>query len=273
MTNDSKLEKNAEQIVQSRGITAPEDIDLEAIALTLGAKVRERPLTGSEARVIGNNDMAIITINSQSNFERKRFSLGHEIGHWQLHRGMVFACLHEDIGNPSGKTKQKEREADRFSANLLMPWFLFKPIAQSFAHADFKAISELSRRFQTSFIATAIRLVESNVFPTIIVCHDQEKRLWFKGSTDIPDRWFPQDAVDPDSYAFDILYGRAEKNTRQQKVRAASWFDRVEASDYEVLEQSAPYIDRKVITLLEFFEENMLEEYEASFKGIDDLRW
>ncbi len=179
MTSNSKLEKNAEQIVQIRGIKAPENIDLEAIALTLGAKVKERPLTGSEARIIGNNDKAIITLNSKSNLERKRFSLGHEIGHWQRHRGMDFACLHEDIGNPSGKTKQKEREADRFSANLLMPWFLFKPIAQSYAHVDFKAISELSSRFQTSFIATAIRFVESNVIPTIIVCHDQRKRQWF----------------------------------------------------------------------------------------------
>lgn len=273
MTNNSKLEKNAEQIVQIRGIKAPEDIDLEAIARTLGAKVKERPLVGCEARIIGNNDEAIITINSRSNFERKRFSLGHEIGHWQLHRGMDFACLHQDIGNPSGKTKQKERDADRFAANLLMPWFLFKPIAQSLAHADFKAISELSRRFHTSFVATAIRFVESNVMPTMIVCHDQQKRQWFNRSKDIPERWFPKDTVDPDSFAFDILYGGAERNSRQQKVSAASWFDRAEATDYEILEQSAPYIDGQVITLLEFFEENMLEEYEAAFKGKDQLRW
>lgn len=260
MINYSKLEKNAEQLVQIRGIKKPEDIDPEAIALTLGAKVKERLLTGSEARIIGKNDTAIITINSKGNLERKRFSLGHEIGHWQLHRGMNFSCLHEDIGNPSDKTKQKEREADRFSANLLMPWFLFKPIAQSFAHADFKAISDLARRFQISFVATAIRFVESNVIPAMIVCHDKQKRQWFKRSKDIPERWFPQDTVDHDSFAFDILYGGSERNTRQQKVSAASWFDRTEAADYEIFEQSTPYIDGQVITLLEFFEEGMLED-------------
>lgn len=272
MTNNSKLEKNAEQIVQIRGIKTPEDLNLEAIARTLGATVKERPLIGCEARIIGNNDKAIITINSKSTIKRKRFSLGHEIGHWQLHRGMDFACLHEDIGNPSGKTKQKEREADRFAANLLMPWFLFKPIAQSFAHADFKAISELARRFQTSFVATAIRFVESNVIPAMIICHDQEKRQWFKSSTDIPERWFPKDTLDHDSFAFDILYGDAESNTRQQKVSAASWFDRSEAVDYEVLEQSAPYIDGQVITLLEFFEESMLEDQRTS-KKVHVFHW
>lgn len=265
MTNSSKLEKNAEQIIRTRGIKTPEDINLEAIARTLGAKVNERPLIGSEARIIGNNDKAIITINSNSTLKRKRFSLGHEIGHWQLHRGMDFACLHEDIGNPSDKTKQKEREADRFAANLLMPWFLFRPIARSFSHADFKAVSELSCRFQTSLVATAIRFVESNVVPAMIVCHDQEKRQWFKRSKDIPERWFPRDTVDHDSYAFDILYGKAEENTHQQKVSAESWFDRAEAADYLVLEQSAPYIDGKVISLLEFFEEGMLEDYHENF--------
>jgi Zn-dependent peptidase ImmA (M78 family) len=272
MTSNSKLEKDAEQIIQTRGIKAPEDIDLEAIALTLGAKVNERSLTGCEARIIGNNDTAIITINSKSNLERKKFSLGHEIGHWQLHRGINFACLHEDIGNPSGKTKQKEREADRFSANLLMPWFLFRPISQTFAHADFKAISELARRFQTSFIATAIRFVESNVIPAMIVCHDKEKRQWFKRSKDIPERWFPQDTVDHDSFAFDILYGGTGRNTRQQKVSARSWFDRTEAADYEIFEQSTPYINGQVITLLEFIEEGMLEDLHQQ-KSQNNYRW
>lgn len=273
MTSNFKIERSAEQIVQTRGIKVPEDIDLEAIALTLGAKIKERPLNGGEARIIGNNNEAIITINSKSNYKRKRFSLGHEIGHWQLHRGKNFSCIHKDIGNPSGKVKRVEREADEFAANLLMPWFLFKPVAQSFSHANFEAISDLSCRFQTSFIATAIRFVESNVIPTMIVCHDQKKRQWFKGSKDIPDRWFPQDTVDHESFAFDILYGKLDKNMRQQKVSASSWFNCREAADYEILEQSTSYIDGKVITLLEFFEEDMLEEYEASSAGIDDFHW
>ncbi len=81
----------------------------------------------------------------------------------------------------------------------------------------------------------------------------------FKRSKDIPDRWFPQDTVDHDSSVFDILYGKLDKDMRQQRISASSWFDRSEAADYEILEQSTSYIDGKVVTLLEFLEEDMLE--------------
>ena len=88
-------------------------------------------------------------------------------------------------------SKEKEREADQFSADLLMPWFLFKPIARDFENADFNTVLELRKRFKTSESATAIRLVESDIFPTVLICHDQNKRQWFKRSNDIPRHWFP----------------------------------------------------------------------------------
>ena len=128
------------------------------------------------------------------------------------------------------------------------------------------AMPELSHRFQTSFVATAIRFVECNVIQSIIVCYNKEKRLWFKRSKDVPDRWFPQDAVDPDSYTFDILYGMAEKNTRQQKVSATSWFDRAGASGYEVLEQSSPYIDGKPLLCWIFLKKTCLKNMRHHLK-------
>lgn len=64
----------------SIGVTYPAEIDLEAIAWTMGAKVRYRPLDGCEARIIGRDDQAIITINERSPPRRQRFSLAHEIG-------------------------------------------------------------------------------------------------------------------------------------------------------------------------------------------------
>ncbi len=176
------IEKNAEQIVKSRGISTPEELDLSAIAYTLGVTVKESPLVGCEARIIGAGERAIVTVNSKSNLERRRFSLGHELGHWQLHRGRSFLCLPQDIGNPQDKAKSLERQADSFSADLLMPWFLFQPVAQSYSHANFKTVSEIAKRFKTSLTATSLRLIDSNSFPALLVCHDQHRRLWFKSS-------------------------------------------------------------------------------------------
>src|SRR3984893_11395380 len=86
----------AERLLQELGITEPGEIDLEAIAFHLGASVRYRKLDGCEARIIGCNDAAIITIGEDSSHRRKRFSLAHEIGHWTHHKGQTLVCRVEE---------------------------------------------------------------------------------------------------------------------------------------------------------------------------------
>jgi hypothetical protein len=58
----------AERLLQELGVTEPGEIDLEAIAFHLGAHVRYRTLDGCEARIIGSNDTAIITVNERSSY-------------------------------------------------------------------------------------------------------------------------------------------------------------------------------------------------------------
>lgn len=258
------LEKDAEQIVKSRGISTPEELDLAAIAFTLGVTVKESPLVGCEARIIGAGERAIVTVNSKSNLERKRFSLGHELGHWQLHRGRSFLCLPQDIGNPQDKTKRLERQADSFSADLLMPWFLFRPIAASYPHANFKTVSEVAARFKTSLTATSLRLIDSNSFPALLVCHDHHGRQWFKSSRDVPSRWFPRDRVEPESTAFSLLYGKGSKPSSPAKVDATAWFDRPEAENFEVIEHTIRISEGKVLCIIELFDEEMLEDQAAT---------
>ncbi|MDA3789212.1 MAG: ImmA/IrrE family metallo-endopeptidase [Desulfobacula sp.] len=268
-------ETSAEQIILQSDIATPEEINLEAIALTLGAEVKRRPLTGCEARILGRGNDAIITVNLNSIKERQRFSIGHELGHWQCHRGESFECSKNDIGNLKKSSNQKEREADAFSADLLMPWFLFKPIARNFARADFNAVFKIGERFRTSLGATATRLIESSIFPAILICHDKNGRQWFRRSSDIPQRWFPQKNLIPESSAFDIVYGKAKSDTEQIEVCASAWFDRREAERYEILEHSISYGAERSLTLLEFFEVDMLEEHEMTEppRGLDALRW
>ena len=86
----------AERLLQDLGISEPQEIDLEAIAFHLGARVRFRKLEGCEARIIGCNDAAIITIDHGCSLTRKRFSLAHEIGHWTHHRGQTLVCRVEE---------------------------------------------------------------------------------------------------------------------------------------------------------------------------------
>ena len=133
----------AEQVLAELGITDPSEIDLEAIAWTLGAHVRYRPLDTCEARIVGRGDRAVITVNDRSHPRRQRFSIAHEVGHWRYHRGRLLVCQADNVGRGGGGRPLSERTADNFATHLLMPGYLFDPIARSHP-------SSPSRRFASS---------------------------------------------------------------------------------------------------------------------------
>ena len=105
---------HAEEYLMRHGVSDPHHIDLEALAWTMGAKVRYRRLESCEAKITGIADRAIITIDDLFGVRRARFSLAHKIGHWQRHRNQILSCSNQDIGAVNGKGAAKEREADRY---------------------------------------------------------------------------------------------------------------------------------------------------------------
>lgn len=248
----------AEKLLKSYGITEPKEIDLEAIAFDLGVKIRLRHLQGCEARIVGSEERAIVSLNKRGSEERRRFSLAHELGHWHHHRGQRLTCRVDDY-QPFHK-KRTEQLADDYAASLLMPTYLFNPLANQFKKPTFKTIDALKEEFQSSFTATSIRLADSDLWPTMIVCHAPDGRKWFHPSPSVPKRWFPRDELDPESSAMDVLYGAEGYDTYPKRVGADAWFDRQEAARFEILEQSAPIDNGKILSILTFTDEKMLED-------------
>lgn len=249
---------HADRLLQGLGITEPNEIDLEAIAFHVGARVRYRPLDGCEARIIGAGDKAIITVKANSHPKRKRFSIAHELGHWHHHRGQCLICRAEE-GRPSGALSS-ERVADSFAADLLMPLYLFKPLSLQFSKLTFKAVNELATLFNTSQTSTAIRLVESNHSPAVLVSHGPKGRRWFTRAPDVPAKWFPQPSLHSDSFAFDVLFGNKPEDLHPRKIGADAWFDRREAERYEVYEQTLRVSADEVLTLILIGSPAMLDE-------------
>ncbi len=251
---------HAEIILKRLGITEPSEIDLEAIAWTLGVRVRYRLLDGCEARIIGHDDQAIVTVNNRSSLRRQRFSLAHELGHWNHHRGKLLVCRAEEIGSGDNKRSPAERDADTYAADILMPRYIFQPIANDYGKLTFQTVRALADLFDTSLTATAIRLVEGDHSPAILVCHGLQGRKWFCRSPSVPERWFPQDQLDSYSYAFGTLFGREVEETIPRKIGADAWFDRREAAKYEVREQSIRTGDGEILSLILIDDERMLDD-------------
>jgi hypothetical protein len=250
-----------ERILTRLGVTEPREIDLEAIAWDLGVRIKYRPLDGCEARIVGTNDKAIITVNIRSSRRRRRFSIGHELGHWHYDRGRMLVCLADEIGRAAVSDSSPERLADQFASQLLMPEYLLRPIACTYPKLDFPTICSISEIFDTSRTATALRLVEGGYLPALLVCHGEDGRKWFARSPDIPDRWFPRKDLAADSFAFGVLFRHQPEDKFPRKIGADAWFDRAEAERYEVQEQTIQTADGEILTLVSISDEDMLREY------------
>ena len=251
---------HAERLLQELGITEPKEIDLEAIAYHAGARVRFRPLDGCEARIIGNGDSAIITVNAHSHYPRKRFSIAHELGHWHHHRGKCLVCRAEEYRPRDALSP--ERAADGYAADLLMPHYLFRPLARQQGKLTFKAVSALADAFTTSQTATAIRLVEGDHSPALLVCHDAKGRKWFTRAPSVPEKWFPQDELDADSFAFGVLFGGKPDDPMPRRIGAEAWFDRWDAQSFEVHEQTYRTGPDEILTLVLISDPKMLDEHQ-----------
>lgn len=248
----------AERILQSLGVTDPREIDLEAIAYHMNAIVRYRKLDGCEARIMGAGDRAIISVSEASIPRRKRFSIAHELGHWTHHRGKQLACRAEE--SYSDRAKQHEREANRFASDMLLPRYLFDPISKEHKKFNFGTVKALADVFDASKSAVARRLVEFDHTPSLLICHGPNGRRWFVRSPSVPTHWFPQNDLDPDSFAFGVQFGRERDNPTMRKIGADAWFDSHRANRFEVREQTIRVSDQDTLTLIELLDEDMLED-------------
>ncbi len=251
---------HGEQLLQELGITEPQEIDLEAIAFYLGARVRFRPLDGCEARIVGLGNQAIITVNDRSSsYPRRRFSIAHELGHWRYHRGKSQVCRGtEDFR--SRNAHSSERVADQYAADLLMPNYLFRPISRQYRKLDLKTVTTIAQIFQTSISATAIRLVEGDHTPALAICHGLQGRKWFARAPSVPSKWFPRNTLNTDSFAFDVLHAGGLGEQTPRKIGADAWFERWEAQQFEVHEQTMRVGDGEILSLILISDQHMLED-------------
>ncbi len=150
-------------------------VDVFGIAERIGVTVHEKP--DAKAGVSGallkiGNHFAIAYATHISSVGFQRFSVGHELGHLHIpgHADALLPTgitMHESrAGDPSANTR--EREADEFAANLLMPRGLFQS-AMLRVGDGLSAILKLADLCGTSTLATAIRYARLTDEPMAVV--------------------------------------------------------------------------------------------------------
>lgn len=250
----------AEELLSELGISDPADIELDVIAHCVGVEVEYRRLTNCEAQIIGFRDRAIVYVNPDTRPQRRRFSTGHELGHWYHHRGQSFVCRTSDIGRPSeDKSKDAERQADAYSADLILPPFLVTPRLERLGELTLASIAGLATAFRASVTATAVRAIRTTKQPLILVAHNLLGRTWQWPSVTAGGIRV-RDDIDHRSSSFLTLNGRM-KRIESRKEPAHYWFDRRHIEQFDVKVDSLQTVEGEVLSLVRILDPRMTEIY------------
>lgn len=251
--------QRAEALVFEFGISSPSELDVEAIACDAGMDVRYEQLDGCEATLVGVKNQAIATIRPSGNRGRERFSVAHELGHWNMHRGKAFRCRVDDQSANLASDAPREKEADSYAAHLLMPRYLFDPAIRSGAKIPtFKHIGEVAQAFEVSVAAAIIRMAEVDSLPVIVACYDTQGFRWCAFAPHVPRRWRLVQTLNDDTFAYDIINGVTSKQC-SGKQEATAWFSNDAADSYEVHENAMPGRPGEVLVMLYLSDTDMFE--------------
>jgi Zn-dependent peptidase ImmA (M78 family) len=99
-------------------------VDVRAIAEASNLKVIQHslPETQSGLLVVNKARRGVIVVNENHTETRQRFSIAHELGHYELHYDGKTEVFHRDERSSKG-TNRQEIESNAFAAELLMPLY------------------------------------------------------------------------------------------------------------------------------------------------------
>ena len=251
----------AKDLLDELGITEPSEIDLEAIAQFAGATVTRQKMIGAEARIVGLNDQAIITVNQDSLPTRQRFSIGHELGHWMYDRGQIDMSCGTDNQERFYTGTDKESLANEFATELLLPSSMFSPRLAK-RPPRLEIVKDLAGVFTASFTATARRTVDLGAHPAMVICSSLNKRVWFKASSEVEGLLWPNSQTSRDTLAYELLK-RSDQGEATDEVDADAWINHENAADYVLVESSVKVTSELVVSILWWKDQSQLEDLDS----------
>lgn len=176
----ARIQKPVEKILKAHGVIKP-PVPVERIALARGAQIRYVPYEGEMSGMIAHEDgVIVIGVNALHSKTRQRFTIGHELGHWELGHldGLYESGLHVDrnFRNFRSMPRQEMRrdevssqavdiaeiEANAFAAELLMPTQMVERDLRKYGvdPDDDELIQDLAKKYQVSMQAMTFRLAK-----------------------------------------------------------------------------------------------------------------
>lgn len=225
----SKGKYAAQKFMHECGIDDPTEIPLDLMVFGRGATLIEKPLQNSEGRIVFGDRKAIITVNSNIEYEgKKRFVIAHELGHFEMHKDLIPVHHDTDATLEYFKNGNQETEANEFASELLMPVILFKKECKGKKFSP-DLLRFLSERFQTSVTSVAYKYFELGDHPIcLFYSYNNQVKYWkrpegyphyINDRTKLPP---PEDSVAAEFFDKQKIY---RKDQSKQQVWKSTWFE------------------------------------------------
>ncbi|HEY7789812.1 MAG TPA: ImmA/IrrE family metallo-endopeptidase [Vicinamibacterales bacterium] len=256
---------------------------MRQIAITLRVPVHERPLERCEGmlvRIKGTAKAAIAVKNSIREDSRKRFTVAHELGHLLLPgHDQCGVCASGMIETWAGDVRDREREANVFAAELLMPAALMQRQLGRDA-PSLRLLDGIAATFGTSLTASGYRFASLTSYAVALVWSEAGRIRWAKQSDEFGGWLRLREKLDSRTFAAD-LFGGTDVPAGAHPVPADAWLERADA-EATLLEESRLLPGYgAVLTLLwakeaaggTIAEEELLEELNPSDFTTRRRRW
>lgn len=149
---DKAVEKACEELA---------DVKIEALIRDIGLLLDKE--ANLESGILGqierlDDGRYKISIKKDDHYFRQRFTMAHELGHYILHRDLIGGIITDDqmYRNTSSSVKidlDKERQANRFAANILIPKELIIKISENIGYT-LEQLKKLDKKMQEEAIKT-----------------------------------------------------------------------------------------------------------------------
>lgn len=158
-------EKAMKLLHQSEALALP--VDLNQVVRYLGLSLNEKPLENEYSGFLAVKEKTIV-VNLNHPSVRRRFTIAHEIGHYQLHRRsedipvFIDRAVYHRKESVAGVDYSMEMQANAYAAGLLMPEALLDEYLENHPALDLEKpadIKTLAEEFEVSRPAMEFRLI------------------------------------------------------------------------------------------------------------------
>jgi hypothetical protein len=226
VTRLAKGAEYAKSLLAHLNLNPPIDAAAVANRLQLNVNLLEvEGFDGALVRAKGTPFAEIVIRNTIKEQGRKNFTVAHELGHFVLpdHDSDDVVCSSDEVNDWSADARIREREANEFAAELLMPAGV---VGQTIGPLNpaFDAIEKIGEICNSSLSSSAWRFCDLTGHRCAVIWSSGGKIVWERRSPEFRFGISSQGVHERGTFAYDCLHGNPVPKS-PEPVDAGYWID------------------------------------------------